>query len=307
MAETRPDLVLVHGDTTTAFASSLAAFYSRRLVGHVEAGLRTGDPLLPYPEEMNRRLVGVLAGLHFAPTSQARENLLRENVAAESIIVTGNTVIDAVRMAVSPGYRFPPELNRVVASGRRIVLVTAHRRENWGAPMRAICRGLCDAARQLPDTVFVFPVHPNPRVRESVENELGRNPGFALISPLNYGDMANLMARACLVITDSGGLQEEAPALGVPVLVLREKTERPEALAAGTARLIGVSAERVFGETVRLLTDRAEYTRMTTAVNPYGDGRAAERIRQAVLYRFGLSTEAPTPFSAANGPEGLQA
>lgn len=295
MDQVLPDLVLVHGDTTTAFVTSLAAFYRRSLVGHVEAGLRTGDPLIPYPEEMNRRLIGSLAGLHFAPTVRSEQNLLKENVPAGSIYVTGNTVIDAVQMAVSPGHRFSPDLEAVVRSGRRIILVTAHRRENWGDPMRSICRGLCEVAREAPDAAVVFPVHPNPQVRETVEELLGGDPRFTLVSPLEYGDMANLMARSFLVMTDSGGLQEEAPALGVPVLVLREKTERPEAVEAGTVELVGVSADRIATAALRLLTDQDEYRRMAHAVNPYGDGHAAERILQAVLFRFGLVPEGPRP------------
>lgn len=295
-----PDVILVHGDTTTTFAGALAAFYERKPVGHVEAGLRTGDPLLPYPEEMNRRLTGALAGLHFAPTEGARRNLLAENVSASDIFVTGNTAIDAVQTAVSDSYRFPPHISGVLRSGKRIVLVTAHRREHWGEPLRQICLGLRQLAGQADNITFVFPVHPNPGVRAIVNEVLAGDPRFLLTGPLDYGDMANLMSRSCLVLTDSGGLQEEAPSLGVPVLVLREKTERPEAVEAGTVKLVGTSAGRIAEEGAILLNDQRVYEKMARAVNPYGDGSASRRISEALLFRFGRRHAPPVPFAGSN-------
>lgn len=292
-----PDVVLVHGDTTTTFAGALAAFYEKKPVGHVEAGLRTGDPLLPYPEEMNRRLAGALARIHFAPTEGARRNLLTENVPATDIFVTGNTAIDAVRMAVSDGHRFPPHIDNVLKSRKRIVLVTAHRREHWGEPLRQICYGLRQLAGQADNVSFVFPVHPNPGVRAVVNEVLAGDSRFTLIDPLDYGDMANLMSRSYLVLTDSGGIQEEAPSLGVPVLVLREKTERPEAVAAGTVKLVGTSAGRIAEEGAILLNDKRAYDKMARAVNPYGDGSASRRITEVLLFRFGRGHALPDPFA----------
>lgn len=292
-----PDVVLVHGDTTTTFAGAMAAFYEKKPVGHVEAGLRTGDPLLPYPEEMNRRLTGALARIHFAPTEGARRNLLVENVPASDIFVTGNTAIDAVRMAVSDNHRFPPHIDSVLKSRKRIVLVTAHRREHWGEPLRQICCGLRQLAGQADNVTFVFPVHPNPGVRAVVNEVLAGDPRFTLIDPLDYGDMANLMSRSYLVLTDSGGIQEEAPSLGVPVLVLREKTERPEAVVAGTVKLVGTSAGRIAEEGAVLLNDKRAYDKMARAVNPYGDGSASRRISEALLFRFGRRHALPDPFA----------
>lgn len=291
-----PDVVLVHGDTTTTFAGALAAFYEKKPVGHVEAGLRTGDPMLPYPEEMNRRLTGALARLHFAPTEGARRNLLAENVSASDIFVTGNTAIDAVKMAVNDRHRFSPQIESVLKSGRSIVLVTAHRREHWGEPLRQICLGLRQLAGRVDNAAFIFPVHPNPGVRAIVNEVLAGDPRFLLIEPLDYGNMANLMSRSRLVLTDSGGLQEEAPSLGVPVLVLREKTERPEAIDAGTVRLVGTSAGRIAEEAAVLLTDQRIYEKMAHAVNPYGDGLASRRICEALLFRFGRRPLPPSPF-----------
>lgn len=293
----RPHLVLVHGDTTTTFVAALAAFYFQIPVGHVEAGLRTGDKYSPFPEEINRHLTAVLADLHFAPTASARDNLLREGINPEKIFVTGNTVIDALLATVKADYRFAdPVLAGIDFQCRRVLLVTTHRRENLGEPMREIYLALRDIVALYPDVEVVFPVHRNPAVREVVQEILGRSPRVHLIEPLPYQDFVNLMNRCYLVLTDSGGLQEEAPALGKPVLVLRNTTERPEAVRAGTVRLVGTTREAVFKETRLLLEDAARYRRMAEAVNPYGDGQASRRICQALLYCFGLDDKPPEPF-----------
>ncbi|MBC7346951.1 MAG: UDP-N-acetylglucosamine 2-epimerase (non-hydrolyzing) [Clostridia bacterium] len=297
-ASLRPDLVLVHGDTTTTFAGALAAFYQQLPVGHVEAGLRTYRKDAPFPEEMNRHLTGVLADLHFAPTAAAAANLEREGVPPERIFVTGNTVIDALLRSVRPGFRFQDPALASLDFGRRVILVTTHRRENWGEPMRRIFRALREVLLAHPDVTVVFPVHKNPRIRQLVATELAQCPRLVLCEPLDYASFVNLMARAYLVLTDSGGLQEEAPSLGKPVLVLREATERPEALAAGTAVLVGTKKENIVRELGRLLTDEIAYQKMATAVNPYGDGLAAVRIRQALEFYFGLRKERPQPFPA---------
>ncbi|WP_338824307.1 UDP-N-acetylglucosamine 2-epimerase [Moorella humiferrea] len=298
LEESRPDIVLVHGDTTTTFVAALAAFYRQVPVGHVEAGLRTGDRYAPFPEEMNRRLAGVLADIHFAPTATARDNLLREGVAAERIYVTGNTVIDALKATVRPEYTFTdPRLKELDMTRLRLVLVTAHRRENWGEPMREIFTALAELVRRHNDIAVVFPVHYNPRVRELAGEILGEQERIYLIDPLDYEPFVNLMARSYLVLTDSGGLQEEAPALGKPVLVLREVTERPEAVAAGTVRLVGTSYHAILAAAEELLTDHRAYQRMAHAVNPYGDGQASRRIRGALRHYFGLSVARPQDFA----------
>ena len=285
LARRRPEMVLVHGDTTTSFAAALAAFYARIPVGHVEAGLRTPTFDSPFPEEMNRRLTGRIARLHFAPTARAAENLAREGV-REGVYVTGNTVIDALGYTVREGYRFcAPALADGLPPGR-LVLVTAHRRENWGRPMENICRAVRALADRFGDVRFLFPMHLNPTVRKTVQGLLSGHPRILLTDPLDAVDMHNLLARSYLVLTDSGGLQEEAPALGAPVVVLRTETERPEAIEAGTAVLAGVEQadiERVAG---RLLSDAAAHAAMAHAVSPYGDGHASERILEAVLQYF---------------------
>ena len=281
----RPALVLVHGDTTTTFVAALAAFYGRIPVGHVEAGLRTGNKYSPYPEEMNRKLTGALADLHFAPTATARDNLLREGVAPERIHVTGNTVIDALLAAVAPDYAFPgAELREILKAqaGRRMILVTTHRRENLGEPMRQIYQALADVLAEFPDAYVIFPVHKNPQVRAVVNEVLGTHPRVHLIEPLDYQPFVNLMAQAYLVLTDSGGIQEEAPSLGKPVLVVRETTERPEAVEAGTVVVAGTTYAGVVGQLRRLLSDAAAYRQMAAAVNPYGDGQAARRIADII-------------------------
>ena len=297
LTEARPDLVLVHGDTTTTFVGALAAFYHQIPVGHVEAGLRTGNKYSPYPEEMNRKLAGALTDLHFAPTSTARQNLLRENVDSESVFVTGNTVIDALLATVKPDFRFEDELLASLDfAARRVILVTTHRRENLGEPMRHVYHALKRIVEEFPDVEVIFPVHRNPKVREVVAAVLGHLERVHLTDPLDYEPFVNLMARSTLILTDSGGIQEEAPSLGKPVLVLRDTTERPEAIAAGTVRLIGTTEETVYQETQILLSDPVRYRAMSEAVNPYGDGRASQRIVQTILWRNALSTTPPTYF-----------
>lgn len=294
----KPDLVLVHGDTTTTFAGALAAYYQQIPVGHVEAGLRTGNIYSPFPEEMNRKLTGAIAAIHFSPTMTARGNLLREGIDKDAIFITGNTVIDALMTTVDEGYDFEDEeLQSVDFQNHRIILLTTHRRENLGEPMRHIYKALRQIIEEIPDTEIVFPVHHNPLVRKVVEEELSGVDRIHLIEPMEYEPFANLMHHSCLVLTDSGGIQEEAPSLGKPVLVLRNTTERPEAVEAGTVRLIGTDRDRVYEETKRLLTDKAAYDAMSNAVNPYGDGQASRRIVQAILYTFGNSTEKPNEFT----------
>lgn len=297
LLEERPDLVLVHGDTTTTFVAALSSFYMQIPVGHVEAGLRTRDKFSPFPEEINRHLTGVLADLNFAPTATARQNLLEEGVSADKIFVTGNTVIDALLATVQPGYRFNDNiLDGIDYNSRRVLLVTTHRRENLGEPMRGIYRALREIVENYPDVEVVFPVHKNPAVRSVVEEELNGLERVHLIEPMDYQPFVNLIGRSYLVLSDSGGLQEEAPSLGKPVLVLRNTTERPEAVEAGTVRLVGTDREKVAGETRRLLDDKIFYSKMANAVNPYGDGQASKRIVQAIRFRFGLSEEKPGEF-----------
>ncbi|SDG12807.1 UDP-N-acetylglucosamine 2-epimerase (non-hydrolysing) [Selenomonas sp. WCT3] len=297
MTVEKPDIVLVHGDTTTTFAGALAAYYHQIPVGHVEAGLRTHNKYSPFPEEMNRKLTGCISDLNFAPTETSEANLLAENVPAESIFVTGNTVIDALHHTVREDYEFEDEMLRHIDfKNKRIILVTTHRRENLGEPMRHVYKALRQLTEEFDDVEIVFPVHKNPKVREVVREELGGLDKVHLIDPLDYEPFANLMSRAHLILTDSGGVQEEAPALGKPVLVLRDTTERPEAVAAGTVKLIGTDRERVYEEAKMLLTDKEEYGRMAESVNPYGDGKASERIIQAILYHYELVGERPTVF-----------
>lgn len=288
----QPDLVLVHGDTATTFAASLAAFYRQIPIGHVEAGLRTYNKYSPYPEEINRKLTGGLADLHFAPTQTAKEALLREGVNSESITVTGNTVIDALRWNVKEDYQFNSALlNGIDYQRRKVILVTAHRRENLGEPMRGVFSAIKEIVAVNKDVEVIFPVHPNPKVRELAKEILGAGERIHLIEPLDYEPFVNLMNRCYLVLTDSGGVQEEAPALGKPVLVLRNTTERLEAVEAGTVKLVGTTRQTIIRETNLLLNDKKEYERMAKAVNPYGDGRAAERILNGILNYFGLAEE----------------
>lgn len=293
----KPDLVLVHGDTTTTFAGALASYYSQTAVGHVEAGLRTGNIYSPFPEEMNRKLTGAIASFHFAPTETAKANLLREGVNQEKIYVTGNTVIDALMKTVRPDYEFDDEkLRQIDFEHHRVILLTTHRRENLGEPMRHIYKALRSVVQETSDAEIVFPVHRNPLVRQVVNEELAGVDRIHLIEPLDYEPFANLMSRSYLVLTDSGGIQEEAPSLGKPVLVLRNTTERPEAVKAGTVSLIGTNVDVVYETTRRLLTDKKAYEAMSNAVNPYGDGRASERIVQAVRYVYNECSERPEEF-----------
>ena len=292
MEEAKPDMVLVHGDTTTTFAGALAAFYAQIPVGHVEAGLRTGNKYSPYPEEMNRKLTGAIADMHFAPTATSKGNLLKENVNPASILITGNTVIDALQTTVHGDYHFADEdFNRVFATGHKLILMTTHRRENLGEPMRHVYRALKSVLETHENVEAIFPVHKNPKVREIVNQELGHLSRVHLIEPMDYEPFANLMAKVDIVLTDSGGIQEEAPALGKPVLVLRDTTERPEAVEAGTVKLVGTAYEDVLQETNRLLDDAEHYRSMAEAANPYGDGKACERIIKAILRKNGYPVE----------------
>ena len=294
--EARPDLVLVHGDTSTTFAGALSAFYHQIPVGHVEAGLRTYDKWSPFPEEMNRKMVGAIADLHFCPTVTNRDNLARENI-TKGVFLTGNTVIDALQTTVKRDYTFQEEvLNRLDYKNRRVILVTCHRRENYGQPMTNIMTALRRIADAFPDTELVYPVHLSPVVQEAAHKYLDGHPRIHLIAPLAVDEMHNLMARCHLVMTDSGGLQEEAPALGKPVLVLRRETERPEAVQAGTVKLAGVEEETIFSLASELLTSESAYAAMAHAVNPYGDGRACRRIADAIEWRFGLRQTPPEEF-----------
>lgn len=297
LAKEKPDLVLVHGDTTTTFAGALASYYQQVPVGHVEAGLRTGDIYSPFPEEMNRKLTGAIAAIHFAPTATAKANLLKENVNPSHIYVTGNTVIDALMTTVAGDYDFGDDLKDVDFHNHRVILLTTHRRENLGEPMRHIYKALRRIIEEIPDTEIVFPVHRNPLVRKVVEEELAGVDRIHLIDPMEYEPFASLMSLSSLVLTDSGGIQEEAPSLGKPVLVLRNTTERPEAVEAGTVRLIGTDKDVVYAETKRLLTDQAAYDAMSNAVNPYGDGKASQRIVQAILHAFAGEEAVPDDFS----------
>lgn len=299
LSKEKPDIVLVHGDTTTTFAGALAAYYHETAVGHVEAGLRTYNKYSPFPEEMNRKLTGAIADLHFAPTDTASCNLKAEGTKEDKIFVTGNTVIDALHKTVTDDFKFDDEkLANIDYENKRIILVTTHRRENLGEPMRHVYKALKDIVNEFDDVEIIFPVHKNPKVREVVNEELGNIEAVHLIDPLDYEPFANLMHRAFLVLTDSGGIQEEAPSLGKPVLVLRDTTERPEAVKAGTVKLIGTERQKVYEETKYLLTDHDEYQRMANTCNPYGDGKASKRIIEAILYHYGLSQEKPDSFIA---------
>lgn len=289
----KPDLVLVHGDTTTTFAGALASFYQQVPVGHVEAGLRSGNMYSPFPEEANRKLTGQLASVHFAPTRQARENLLREGVDADAVYTTGNTVIDALHLTVQKDFSFDAELAEMLDVPGRKVLLTTHRRENLGQPMVQIFRAIRALHANFPDVHFYFPMHKNPRVRALAHEALDELERAHLFEPLDYAPFANLMERMDLILTDSGGMQEEAPALGKPVLVLRDTTERPEAVEAGTVRLVGCDTDLIVKTVTELFTNDAAYAEMKHAVNPYGDGKACARIIDAIRYYFGLAPERP--------------
>lgn len=295
LQQEKPDVVITQGDTTTAFVASLAAFYARIKIARVEAGLRTSQKYSPFPEEINRVLADTLADLHFAPTERAKENLLREGISPETIFVTGNTVIDALQQmwarvkALDFQERFPlPKeiFSQLERSEKKLVLVTGHRRESFGPEFESICQGLKKIAERNADVVMIYPVHLNPKVRAPVRKILGQTDRVFLIEPLDYEKFVWLMGRAFLMLTDSGGIQEEAPALGKPVLVMRKVTERPEAIEAGTAKLVGTDSEKIFEETQRLLEDQTAYEKMARAVNPFGDGHAAERIVKILCERL---------------------
>lgn len=291
LAEHRPDLVLIQGDTTTAAVSGLVSFYNRVPVGHIEAGLRTGNLEFPFPEELNRQIVGRYAVLNLVPTLRARENLLAESVAPETIHLTGNTVVDALQAMLAEDGTAGSE----AVSGRRSILVTAHRRENHGPPLARICEALNRIAADFPEVRIVFPVHPNPRVREVVHASLGKTAGVELLDPLDYRDLVRRVAASTLVLTDSGGLQEEAPSLHKPVLVMREETERPEVVEAGGALLVGTDADRIVSTVAELLTDGAKRRAMAGIRNPFGDGLASRRIVEAIRGHFGLPVPDPAP------------
>ncbi|WP_079506308.1 non-hydrolyzing UDP-N-acetylglucosamine 2-epimerase [Mesobacillus jeotgali] len=293
MKEVKPDIVLVHGDTTTTFVASLAAYYNQIVVGHVEAGLRTWNKYSPFPEEMNRQLTGVMADLHFAPTSKSAENLLQENKREENIFVTGNTAIDALNTTVKETYHHEV-LDKLGDS--RLILMTAHRRENLGQPMRNMFRAIKRIVDEQHDVQVVYPVHLNPAVRELADEVLGNDPRIHLIEPLDVIDFHNFASRAYLILTDSGGVQEEAPSLGVPVLVLRDTTERPEGIEAGTLKLAGNEEQPIYDMATELLTDRDAYEKMAKASNPYGDGRASERICEAIQYYFKRTENRPEQY-----------
>ena len=298
LAEQRPDAVVVQGDTTTVFAAALAAFYEKIPVAHLEAGLRTGDPYSPYPEEINRQLATRLAALHLAPTATSKANLLAENVDPSTVVVTGNTVIDALLWTVDkePGYGEPafgdPALDRLEAGDAPVLLVTAHRRESWGAPLQAVGQALARIAGEHAGLRIVFPIHRNPVVRDAIMPAVQGLPNVIVTDPLPYAGFARLMNRSTVILTDSGGVQEEGPSLGKPVLVMRDTTERPEAVSAGTVELVGTDEDRIVAAVGLLLTDLAAYSRMAAAVNPYGDGMAAERSVAALAHHFGFGPRA---------------
>ena len=286
----KPDMILVHGDTTTTFAGALAAFYQQVKVGHVEAGLRTFNKYFPFPEEMNRKLTGSLADLHFAPTKGSKNNLLREGISDSDIYITGNTVIDAMKHTVEENYIFEnDELNHIDFESKKVIMITAHRRENWGKGIENICKALNKIVEENEDVELVYLVHLNPVVKDVVTERLGGKDRVHLLPPLDTKETHNLMNKSFMVMTDSGGLQEEAPHLGKPVLVLRDVTERPEAVEAGTVKLVGTDADIIVNEASKILNDENEYAKMSRAINPYGDGKASERIVNAILKYFELS------------------
>ena len=295
MKEAKPDLVLVHGDTTTTFAGSLAAYYSGIKLGHVEAGLRTYDKYQPFPEEMNRRLTGAIADLHFAPTKLAKEHLLKENISPEGIFITGNTAVDCLKTTIQPNFKFDVELlNNIDYKNKRVITMTAHRRENLGEPLENICRAVLRLVEAYEDTEVVYAVHFNPAVREVANRVLGNHDRIHLIDPLDIKNMHNLMNLSYMA--DSGGLQEEVPSMGKPVLVLRNVTERPEGVEAGTLKLAGVNEDEIFAQASELLDNKDVYNAMVASKNPFGDGYAAERITEAIRYHFGLRSDRPEDY-----------
>ncbi|MBR0620606.1 UDP-N-acetylglucosamine 2-epimerase (non-hydrolyzing) [Bacillus pumilus] len=293
--EEKPDIVLVHGDTTTTFAGSLAAFYHQISVGHVEAGLRTHNKYSPFPEELNRQMTGTIADIHFAPTDEAKQNLLIENKKEETICVTGNTAIDALQTTVTEQYQHPI-LEKIGTD--KMILLTAHRRENLGQPMKNMFRAIRRVVEEFEDVQVVYPVHLNPAVRDAAQTEFSGLDRVHLIEPLEVVDFHNFAAASHFILTDSGGVQEEAPSLGKPVLVLRDTTERPEGVKAGTLKLAGTDEETIYKMAKELLVDQKEYDNMSKASNPYGDGQASRRIVEELLHRFGLSEEKPAPFTS---------
>ena len=298
LKEEKPDIVLVHGDTSTSFVAALAAFYEQIKVGHVEAGLRTYDIYSPFPEEMNRQLTGRISAMNFSPTQRNFDNLIRENVSEDTIYITGNTVIDALKTTVKENYEFENEcLKNLDFDGRRVIIVTAHRRENLGKPLEDICTAISELVDEYDDIEVVYPVHLNPAVRETVWGILGDKDRVHLIDPLDVMELHNAISRSFMVMTDSGGIQEEAPALAKPVLVLRRETERPEAVAAGTVKIAGVDKKVIKTLAKELLDNPEEYSKMAHAANPYGDGEASRRICEAILYEFGLSDKKPDKFN----------
>lgn len=295
--EAKPDIVLVHGDTSTSFVGALAAFYNQTMVGHVEAGLRTYDIYSPFPEEMNRCLTGRIAKMHFSPTIRNKNNLLKENVSDDNIYITGNTVIDAMKTTVKEDYVFKTDaINDIDFKSKRVITMTAHRRENLGEPLENICRAVKRLVEKYDDVEFVYPIHMNPAVRETVNKIIGNLDRVNIIEPINVDELHNLMARSYMIMTDSGGIQEEAPSLGKPVLVLRRETERPEAVEAGTVKLAGVSEEVIFDMSCELLDDKNAYDKMAHSANPYGDGNASLRIIDAILYEFGINNVRPEEY-----------
>lgn len=290
----KPDIILVHGDTTTTFAASVAAFYNQVAIGHVEAGLRTWNKYSPFPEEMNRQMTDDLADLYFAPTEESKANLLKENQAAAKIFVTGNTAIDALEQTVSSDYQH--ELLAKLDPGHKLILVTMHRRENQGQPMARVFRTLLEVVEQRPEVEVIYPVHLSPKVQKLAHEILGKHERIHLIAPLDVVDFHNLAAKSYFIMTDSGGVQEEAPSLGKPVLVLRDTTERPEGVSAGTLKLVGTEPAKVKAAMLELLDDPNVYQQMAQAQNPYGDGQASQRILAAIAYHFGLSEQRPKEF-----------
>ncbi|MBY7026656.1 UDP-N-acetylglucosamine 2-epimerase (non-hydrolyzing) [Clostridium botulinum] len=297
MEEAKPDLVLVHGDTTTTFAGALAAYYNQIKVGHVEAGLRTYDKYQPFPEEINRKLTGRLADLHFAPTNLAKSHLLKENILEQDIFITGNTVIDALSTTINDNYKFKvDELNNIDFKNTRVIVVTAHRRENLGQPLVNICNAIKELVDKNKNVQVVYAVHKNPAVQETVASILSKSDRIHLVNPLNLEDMHNLMNRSYLVMTDSGGLQEEVPSMNKPVIVLRNVTERQEGVEAGTIKLAGNDQKIICNIVQKLLDDEEEYKKMEIAKNPFGDGKASERILDAILYYFGILESKPKDY-----------
>ena len=294
LKEAKPDIVLVHGDTTTTFAASVAAFYNQIPIGHVEAGLRTWEKYSPYPEEMNRQMTDAMTDLYFAPTTQSKANLLKENHKEDNIYITGNTAIDALKQTVDKGYHH--DILDKVSPDNKLILLTMHRRENQGGPMRRVFKVIREVVESKEDVEVIYPVHLSPAVQEAAKEILGNTERIHLISPLDVVDFHNLAARSYFIMTDSGGVQEEAPSLGKPVLVLRDTTERPEGVEAGTLKLVGTESEKVKQEMEELLDNAAEYQRMSQAKNPYGDGKASERILDAIAYYFGVTDKKPIEF-----------